>query len=338
MLSEIKRIQELLISFLGEPKHEAGEDGQLQFNCPRCADLKGHNEYGKFNLECNIVKQVYQCWSCCNTDSEMKGPLIKLIAKYGGKELVKEYKQIINEIIESKYYDIELFKNVNNGFIDEESIVLPKTFTKINLSTLKNKRLKDYLEKRKITQDIIDNYNLGYTTYNEEKPSMRSRLIIPSYNDIGELNYWVGRDFTGFDKRMKYWNSNTNKQKILYQESHINWYGDIILVEGAIDALYYNGNVIGLLGKSLSKDSETYRKIYEKARGKIIICLDGDTDIVETKKLYNLLNAGRLRGKIWYIRMNKYKDFGELYENEGKEGIINVVKNKKQFSEIELLF
>lgn len=338
MISELKKLQDLLISFLGEPKHESGEDGQLQFNCPRCAENKGHNEYGKYNLECNIVKQVFQCWSCCNVDTEMRGPLIKLIAKYGGKELVKEYKEIINEIIESKYYDISLFKNVNGTSIDDDILLLPKTFTKINLDTLRNKRLKEYLEKRKITQDIIDRYNLGYTTYNEEKPSMRGRLIIPSYNDIGDLNYWVGRDFTGYPKRMKYWNSNTNKQNILYQESHINWYGDIILVEGAIDALYYNGNVIGLLGKSLSKNSETYRKIYEKSKGKIIICLDGDTDIIETKKLYNLLNIGRLRGRIWYIRMDKYKDFGELYENEGKEGIINAVKNKKQFSEIELLY
>ena len=38
------------------------------------------------------------------------------------------------------------------------------------------------------------------------------------------------------------------------------------------------------------------------------------------------------------MRMDKYKDFGELYENEGKEGIMNAVKNKKQFSEIELLY
>ena len=37
-------------------------------------------------------------------------------------------------------------------------------------------------------------------------------------------------------------------------------------------------------------------------------------------------------------RMDKYKDFGEVYENEGKEGLMELLKTKKQFSEIELLF
>lgn len=342
MLTEIKRIQDILTIFLGQPKNDVTEDGQIQFNCPRCAERKGYSETGKYNLECNIIKQVFQCWSCCSEDSEMKGPLIKLIKKYGGKDLVKEYKEAIKDLMESKYYSIDLF-NISsikdNNDYGNNGLKLPDTFTKIgDITQLKNKKLKEYLEKRKIDQTIIDKYNLGYTTYNEEKPSLRSRLIIPSYDETGDLNYWVGRDFTGYDKRMKYWNANTDKQKVLYQESHINWYGDIVLVEGAIDALYYNGNVIGLLGKSLSKHSETYQKIYNRAKSKIIICLDGDTDIIETKRLYNLLNRGKLRGKIWYIRMDKYKDFGELYENEGKEGIMELLKTKKQFSEIELLF
>ena len=338
MIGELKRIQDILTSFLGEPKHDASDDGQIQYNCPRCAERKGRHETGKFNLECNIIKQVFQCWSCCSEDSEMKGPLIKLISKYGGSELVKEYKSIIKEIQESKYYNIDLFnfKDVNDTFTNELS--LPKTFTKIDIEKLRVKRLKDYLNSRKITQDIIDRYNIGYTTYDEEKPTMRNRIIIPSYDEAGELNYWVGRDFTCNSKRVKYWNSNTDKQKVLFQEKQINWYGDIVLVEGAIDALLYNGNVIGLLGKSLSKNSETYRKIYEKAKSKIIICLDADTEIVETKRLYNLLNRGRLRNRIWYIRMDKYKDFGEVYENEGKEGLMELLKTKKQFSEIELLF
>ena len=43
----------------------------------------------------------------------------------------------------------------------------------------------------------------------------------------------------------------------------------------------------------------------------------------------------------WYIRLGEknlpYKDFAEIYENDGKYGVINAFKNKKQFSEFELL-
>ena len=136
LIPEFKRIQDILTSFLGEPKHDASDDGQLQYNCPRCAERKGRNESGKFNLECNIVKQVFQCWSCCSEDSEMKGPLIKLITRYGGKELAKEYKSLIKEISESKYFDIDLYKVIfenNNGFSTNSDLSLPKTFTVISI-------------------------------------------------------------------------------------------------------------------------------------------------------------------------------------------------------------
>jgi hypothetical protein len=78
--------------------------------------------------------------------------------------------------------------------------------------------------------------------------------------------------------------------------------------------------------------------LHKKANGKVIICLDSDTDIVETKKIYSLLNYGRLYNKIYYIRLDQYKDFGELYENKGKKGIIEVIHNCKQFTPVELIF
>ena len=86
----------------------------------------------------------------------------------------------------------------------------------------------------------------------------------------------------------------------------------------------------------LNQNSKLYKTIFEKANAKIIICLDSDTSIEETKKIYKILNRGRLRGKIYYIRLDKHKDFGEVYETEGKKGMINLFKNTKQFTEFEL--
>ena len=60
--------------------------------------------------------------------------------------------------------------------------------------------------------------------------------------------------------------------------------------------------------------------------------------ISESRFLYSLLNFGRLYNKIYYIRLDKYKDFGELYENKGKKGIIEAIHNCKQFTPIELIF
>jgi hypothetical protein len=36
--------------------------------------------------------------------------------------------------------------------------------------------------------------------------------------------------------------------------------------------------------------------------------------------------------------MDKFKDFGEIYETCGKEGLINIISESKQFSDFELIF
>ena len=56
----------------------------------------------------------------------------------------------------------------------------------------------------------------------------------------------------------------------------------------------------------------------------------------ETKKIYKLLNRGRLKGKIYYIRLEEDKDFGEIYERGGKKLMIDTLKRIKQFTDFEL--
>ena len=78
-----------------------------------------------------------------------------------------------------------------------------------------------------------------------------------------------------------------------------------------------------------------------EASANIIVCLDGESTIREGKRIYRVLDRGRLRGRIKYIRLNTdelpYKDFGEIYEAEGRNGIIRTMKTAKQFTEMETL-
>ena len=330
------RIYNILKEILGESK-QGGYDRattQYQFNCPSCAEEKGGPD-GKFNFEVSLSLGRVHCWAC-----GYSGPISRLVRDYGGTELLKDYYAVVKDIKESKYYNIGLFKDLAENAYLNDYIKLPDTFTKIDLKTCRKRKLVDYLEKRKITQDIIDLHNIGYTTWDEEKMNMRNRIIIPSYDSAGDLNYWVGRDFTGNEKRMKYWNSKNDKNEIVFQESLVQWDANIVLVEGVFDALTYP-NAISLLGKTLTRGCKLHTTLKERANADIIVCLDGDTEIKETKRIYNLLNTGRLRGKIWYIDMkndSQYKDFGEIYEAEGKKGIINILRKRKQFTEIDLMY
>ena len=52
-IPEIKRLEELLIEFLDEPKTRYGDEveGQRIFNCPCCAEENGGVPDNKYNLE-----------------------------------------------------------------------------------------------------------------------------------------------------------------------------------------------------------------------------------------------------------------------------------------------
>lgn len=338
-----EKIYDILVEFLGESK-QGGYDknvSQYQFPCPRCVEEYGDDEISKYNLEVNLNNGVFMCWKCCNTDDDMKGKLGKLIKLYGGTELYKRYKEEIRAIKETRLYDLDEYSGLTASFEEDSYIRLPKTFKRINIETCKDQRLLDYLNKRKIGQKFIDKYSIGYTTWDEEDYTMRNRIIIPSYDCFGDLNYYIGRDYTGKNK-IKYKNCETNKKNIIFQESLIDWDSTIYLCEGSFDAMRFPSNGISMLGKSLTKDSLLFKKLVEKANADIVIVLDGDTKEIETKVIYKLLDFGRLRGKIKYIDLwngiSKYKDMSEIYENEGKIGVITVLRSAKKYDEIDLIF
>lgn len=336
----LDRVYNILVSVLGDSKqggYSVGND-QYQFNSPWGMEDNGGIPDGKYNLEVNLGLGKFHEWV-----KDKGGSLSYLIKRYGNRELLNEYFSVLKDLKETQYYSLGITKDtMKDDEGDEEAVRLPETFTKIDLTKCNRRKLIEYLNKRKITQGIIDFYNIGYTTWDESEWGMRNRVIIPSYDANGVLNYWVGRDFDNREgsRKTKYKNPKVEKTRIVCHEDKIQWDADIVLVEGAIDCLYYP-NAIPLLGKKLSREDELFRRLYEKSNGRIIICLDSDTEIRETKVLYNLLNTGRMRNRIWYIRLGTddipYKDFGEVYEAEGKKGIIKILKSAKQFNEIDLL-
>ena len=104
-MEEFEKIYNILASFLGESKK--GFDSkcfQYQFPCPRCVENKGEKEIRKANLEVNFQKQVFKCWSCCDDGDTMQGSILKLIKLYGNEELLKDYKEAVRSLRESKLY------------------------------------------------------------------------------------------------------------------------------------------------------------------------------------------------------------------------------------------
>ena len=123
--------------------------------------------------------------------------------------------------------------------------------------------------------DEVLKYNIGYC----EDGLYGGRVIIPSYDGSGELNYFIARSFYE-DEKMKYKNPPVNRNVIVF-ENQINWNEPIVLVEGAFDAFSVKRNAIPLLGKFLP--TKLKDKIFEMGVSEITILLDSDAVDDSTK-------------------------------------------------------
>jgi DNA primase len=294
--TDFDQIIELLENVLGDYKMHNENKGQISFDCPVCShEIKGLDEGdGKGNLEINYRLGVYKCWSCGETH-ETHGTLHKLVKKYGTKKQLQFYELMMPEEVEHQQ---KVYKAAK---LPTEFISFTKASMGLKL-THHYRQAYNYLVKRNVTEEMIKKFNIGFAY---DGP-FANRIIIPSYNSEGELNYFVARSYLSYTK-MKYKNPDVQKEIIIFNEHLINWDEPIYLVEGAFDSIFVN-NSIPMLGKVMGE--YLYSQLYQKAK-EIVIVLDGDA-WKDAEKLFHKLNTGKLFLKVWVVKMPEDKDIADL--------------------------
>jgi DNA primase len=289
-MEENDAIVELLEDLLGDHGLHYPNKGQISFNCPVCDD-----DRNKHNLEINYVNNVYKCWSCGDVDGT-HGSLGKLFDKYGNKKLKKLYNVLKPETVQPRQKRTK-------------KLTLPEGFTLFTESSPVypvRRQAYNYLKNRGITDEIIKKYNIGFC----DRGSHTGRIVVPSYNSEGELNYYVARSWDTKSK-FKYKNPEAEKDIIIFNERLIDWDKDIYLVEGVFDGFFLD-NSIPMLGKHMSEI--LFEKIYMKSKGDIIIALDGDA-WDNAIKLYRELNGGELYERIKIVHLPMDQDVCDLRGN-----------------------
>lgn len=338
MEAELNKIYSILESFLGESK--SGFDGknmQLQFPCPNCVEKYGKAEERKFNLEINLSKQLFHCWKCADEGDEMHGSILKLIKLYGNEQLLKEYKEAIHSLRESKLYKLNFSDddfNIDTKSVEIEDLKLPSSFRYIRKDKPLPKDVAKYLNSRGIGWDIIERYSMGYTEYTKDSFMPSYRIYIPSYDKYGDLNYWTGRDYLNRGKVVKYYNPKVERKNVIFNEEKVQWDADITLVEGPFDHIVVP-NSIPLLGKVLNKEFKLYWEIVKNAKGNVNIWLDDDA-FDSIKAIYKELNHGDLYNKIRFIKTDLGKDPSEIYEKYGYKGIVECLRSTQKIEEVLL--
>lgn len=255
------------------------------FHCPFC---NHHKPKLEINLNTNDKgENPWECWVCQTRGRTVKSLLIQL-------KLPKDQA-------------IEILQYVKKGDQDfnyqQVSVVeLPKEFQPIaNAATTSfvANTVRKYLYERGLTDDDFVKYNIGYCTTGE----YGGRVIIPSYNEANNLNFFVARSYERHFH--KYKNPEASKDIIVF-ENLINWDQPIILCEGVFDAIAIKRNAVPLLGKSIPKT--LLKKIITSKVEDIYIALDQDALKQALNYSEQFLNMGK---KVYLVDM-KEKDPSEM--------------------------
>ena len=279
------------------------KNGEHAFHCPFC-------NHHKKKLQVNCETQKWHCW-VCNVGGHKIGILLRKL---------NAPKQIISEVLKilGDYKGVKSEKEE----VTEYNVSLPQCYKPLwkKSEDPLYKNAIHYLRQRGITGVDILRYSIGYCSSN----GYSNRIIIPSYDGDGKLNYFIARDMFP-NSKFKYKNPPMSKDTVCF-EMFINWNEPIVLVEGVFDAIAIRNNAIPLLGKFPSKT--LVKRLVEKQVKKIYVALDEDArqDAIKLSKF--LMDYGIET----YLLNMKDKDPSEL----GFTKFWDILKETKQskFSDI----
>ena len=240
----------------------------------------------------NIDSDCWQCFVCGQGGRN----LLRLLA-LGGRDH-EDYIDYAAEVASAGAP-----KQVERAY---EPVRLPAEFWPLCVprNTLGYRQAMGYLECRGATADDILTYKLGYC----EGGSYAERVVVPSFDRCGELDFWTARAIW---KRVSppYLHGRFDKD-IVFNDLLIDWTEPVTLVEGPFDAIRAGTQAIPLQGKALRP--KLLKELME-AKVPVRVALDGDAFDASMRVLAELLACGVDAS---YIDLGGKKDPGEMEQGE----------------------
>lgn len=277
------------------------------FSCPICND-------DKKKLVIHTETFLVHCWKC----GYKSKTIYYLLKKYHPEfltQFLNEFKG--DELLSDKELD------QNDGELSS-AISLPHGFIFLaeyadyEDADLAIRKSINYLYSRGLTKEDLWYFKFGIST---KDIMYKNRVIIPSFNKDGELNFFTSRVI---DNRIKpkYFNPIFHRDLVVFNEINIDWSKELTIVEGPFDLVKTNNNSTCLLGKELDDSYLLFNKIIEN-QTPIVLAIDNDAKkeaIKIAKKLIEFDISVRI-----YQFPDKIKDPGEMSKEQFEQGIENSI-------------
>lgn len=280
-----ERKLQLLRQVLKQPGRNLGHD-EYAFFCPHHG-ARADRAVGQLGV--NVVTDRWHCYSCGRG-----GKTLLFLFPFESAEW-EEYKASIEGSKPTEH--VKQF----------DPPVLPKDFKTLSKEwkTPYYMGAMGYLRQRGIGRREILKWKLGYC---EDGP-YKNRIIVPSFDEFGMLNFLTGRAF--YDGVDRYYNGNFCKD-IIFNDYLINWKKPVVITEGPFDAIKADENAIALQGSLLSTGTRLFTKVVLSGVD-VFLALDEDALAKQLDIIGDLVSYGVT---CRHVPLGGKKDVGEMTKEE----------------------
>ena len=263
-----KRIRLIARAF---PEHFVDRDGlNISVNCVN-KSCSTYSRKDKKKLCLRVDNEFYHCWVC-----GFRGKGISNFFRKYKSNFFDEAQALFKKIVEKQNVEKDELLELPRGF---------KLFANdSNITDPDLRDCRDYLVRRGMSRERMWFFKLGGVTSGR----FRRRVIVPSFDSSGELNYFTARAIDE-DQTRKYMNPKVTRSDIIFNEAHLDWKKELTIVEGPFDLFKCNQNATCLLGSSLNERHALFSMI-AKNLTPVLLALDKDAD-KKTQDIASLLSS-----------------------------------------------
>ncbi len=357
---EINRIQsqanivEIISSYISLEKQGKNYFGVCPF----------HDDHNP-SMSVSEEKGLFTCFVCHKT-----GNVFSFVQDFENVSFIEAVRIVASKIgieIDTGYRETDVYSK------HYEAVELTLKFYQNNLKSQEGLSAREYLNKRGINDEIIEEFNIGYAPTNYDTickllttkgfdeqilvetglanrgntlyDLFRNRITFPIHNPSGKPVGFSARIYEDINEA-KYINTKETpifkKGKILFNyhraQNEARRLKYLIVVEGQMDAirLYASGikNVVATMGTALTDD---HIKLLKKLNVKIILCMDNDT-AGEKATIQNGEALSSANVDLSILRITGAKDPDEYILKHSKEEFEDAVKHAATYFDFKLSY
>ena len=276
----------------------SGNGLNFDVRCPICAPT----DPNKKKLAIRTTDDANHCWTC-GWKARSLAPLIR---KFGSQEHLNLYR--------------ELTGKGGKDFVTAEvekiqKVELPKDFRLLTLANEMDPDVKAawrYVYSRGLSDKDSWYFKFGIS----DEPRWKRRIIMPSFDGEGNLNYFAARAIDK-NRKPKYDNPDVDKNPIVFNELNIDWTKQLVLVEGPFDMVKCPENSTALLGSDLDERHEVFNKILLHNTP---VALDGDMWNKKTPKIVKKLQEYNI--DVVVVDVRPWGDPGSMSKQEFEKALL----------------